>query len=152
MLLCTLGTGPVHLLLDTGYVVGIEPSDRLQSGTNLDGAMVGTVQHRERILPVYDLGLLLLDKPTRDTVGTRIVLVRETVTGEPLFGVRAEYVTALLKTSDESFSAGSFLVRGVTWNLPTILYRGAVAYLITPEILRVQRGSTRAIAEEYHAP
>ncbi len=101
MLMLVFRLGEDRFALDTSRIAEIVPSVVLRKLPHAPAYVAGIFNHRGTVVPVIDLCGLMQDRPSRDFLSTRIVLVRPETENESthLLGLRAEGVTETLKVA-----------------------------------------------------
>ncbi len=112
VLLFHLGEG--MYAVDCRYVKEISPMVRLKTMPHSPGHLAGLFHYRGSIVPVLDLGTLILGAPCRVRLSSRIIIIE--MAGESqepaLFGLIAERVTEAVRKPAQSFvSPGIHLPR-----------------------------------------
>ncbi len=106
MLMLVFRLGEDRFALDTSRIAEIVPSVVLRKLPHAPAYVAGLFNHRGAIVPVIDLCGLTQDRPSRDFLSTRIVLVcLETGNGSShLLGLRAEGVTETMKVAQDDLA------------------------------------------------
>jgi len=91
--------------MDVASVVELVPYMVLQKLPKAPEFIAGLLNYRGSIVPVVDLTMLLVNRPTRQLLSSRIILTRPTISGGARFvGLLAEQVTEASKIPDDEFS------------------------------------------------
>jgi len=104
MQLLAFTVGAEDYAIESRRVIEVLPLVSARPIPRMPGFVRGVFAHRGRLVPLIDLGWLLADRPLRETLSTRVIVVECSTGSEdqriPL-GVAAENVLSLC-SSDES--------------------------------------------------
>ena len=108
MQLLTFTIGAEDYAIESRRVVEVLPFVAARPIPRTPDAIRGIFTHRGRLIPLVDLGWLLIDKPLRETLSTRVIVVEFSIghfsigTGDQRvrLGVAAENVVSLCSSSE----------------------------------------------------
>ena len=110
MLFLLFQLGRDRYALEAAHVVEILPLVGVKEIPRAPSAVVGLFNHRGQPVPLIDLSELMLGRPAKKLLSTRIILVRSGAEGEDrLLGLIAEKATETLRRDP-----GDFVPSGVT--------------------------------------
>lgn len=90
--------------LDVADVVELVPYVSLQSLPKAPDYIPGLMNYRGKIVPVVDLAMLISDKPVKQLMSSRIILIKPIKTENRYIGLLAENVTETIKVSEDAFT------------------------------------------------
>ncbi|MEI8233402.1 MAG: chemotaxis protein CheW [Verrucomicrobiota bacterium] len=129
--------GADRYALESSGIVGVQPCVRLKRIPQAAAGVAGVFDYHGMPVPVVDLSALALGQPSRESLSTRIVVVR--YEGECLLGLLAEKAVDTARYEEADFhdpgvSAEPYLGPVVTDPQGGIIQRVELARLLTPEV------------------
>lgn len=105
MLFLQFQLGADRFALDTGRVVEVLPLLELRRLPQAPSAVAGVFNYRGQPVPALDLCQLLLQRPAREALSTRLIVVRcpAAAAPPPLLGLIAEQATAVFHRDPHEF-------------------------------------------------
>ncbi len=105
MLMLLFQLGEEHFALDSKYVLDIFPNVFLQKIHHRENYVAGLLNYGGIPIPVVDLSLLIVKRPSRNSLHTRIMLLEDidSNNGSLKVGAIAEQVTDMLEIEKEKF-------------------------------------------------
>ncbi|MFC3127477.1 chemotaxis protein CheW [Pseudoroseomonas globiformis] len=137
MLFLMFRAGEDAYVLEAGRIEEILPLVRIRTLPDSARSSVGIVHHRDMPLPVVDLSALLLGRPSRQRLSTRIVLVSAEAMDDPLrqFGLVVEEATQLLQLDPAGFVPPGFARDAAPYLGPIIASAHGLLHRIEPDRL-----------------
>jgi len=112
MQLLVFNVGAEDYAIDSRRVIEVLPLVTARPIPRMPDFVRGVFTHRGRLVPLVDLGWLLADRPLRETLSTRVIVVECSAGAEghciPL-GVAAENVLSLCSSEDSVASLPTML-------------------------------------------
>ena len=144
MLFLVFERGADRYALDTARIVEVLPLVAIKQTPQAPPAVAGVFDYRGAAVPLIDLSRLALDRPARQCLSTRIVVVEHTDAGlTRLLGLIAEGATTTLRRAAEEFDAagidnpGAPYLGPVTRDARGLVQRIEVDQLLTEPLRRL---------------
>ena len=104
MMLLVFKVGEDRYGVDVNAIVEVTPSVPLQSIPQVPDYVVGLLNFRGKVVPVFDLSRLIAHSPARRCLSTRIMLVELKQMDGKMVGLLAEEATETIKVREEDIS------------------------------------------------
>ena len=129
--------GADRYALESSGIIGVEPCVRLKHIPQAVTGVAGVFDYHGTPVPVVDLSAMALGQPSRESLSTRIVVVR--YEGERLLGLLAEKAVDTARYEEADFrdpgvDGEPYLGRVITDPQGGITQRVELARLLTPEV------------------
>jgi len=130
--------------LDAREIVEVLPLVSLRRVPSAPAGLAGLLDYRGEPIPIVDLALMALGRPSAHRLSTRIILVE--AEGYVRFGLIAEFVTQTLRLESGAFSQFPVRVDGAAYLGPVANTPSGMVQWITPGKLLTPKLKT-ALAE-----
>ncbi len=132
MLFLLFQLGHDRYALDAGRIVEVVPFLALKRVPQSPRGMAGLFMYRGRAVPALDLCALTFDRPARQLLSTRIIIVHagESPQEEPLLGLIAERATDTLRREAGAFVEAGMKLAGPSFLGPVLMDERGVIQLI----------------------
>ena len=90
--------------LSVADVVELVPYVSLQNLPKAPNYIAGLMNYRGNIVPVVDLSILICERPVKNMMSSRIMLIKPIKTEKRYIGLLAEHVTETIKIDEATFT------------------------------------------------
>jgi chemotaxis-related protein WspB len=137
MLFLLFQLGKDRYALEAHRVVEVVPLLELKRLPHAPKGVAGVFNYRGRPVPAIDLSELTLDRPARECLSTRIIIVRHPAPGgaEHLLGLVAEHATEMLRKDASAFVDAGVHVQDAPYLGPVLMDSKGVVQWIHEERL-----------------
>lgn len=129
MLYMCFHIGEVSYVIQARSIESVTPCVNLQPCAEPDSQQSGNLLYKQKLIPVYDLCQLLLQRPAESALSTRILLLSNDADPGTLCGIIVEQATGTIRLDE----------------LPNSLQPGSAASTLTETVLTESGGTLQLI-------